>query len=52
MLSLEKWVELNGKYAAEWPNITIKKDSPADADDWKGKEGKMDHFSENPGEGD
>ena len=48
----EKWVELNGKWGEIWPNITIKKDSPADADEWKGKEGKMEHFSEAPGTGD
>ncbi|HMO76974.1 MAG TPA: DUF3470 domain-containing protein, partial [Sphingopyxis sp.] len=29
------------------------KDSPADADEWKGVEGKYDnHFSAEPGEGD
>src|ERR1700709_4390 len=29
---LEKWLEVNTAYSAEWPNITRKKDSPADAD--------------------
>ena len=33
---LEKWLELNSTYSAEWPNITRKKDSPADADEHKG----------------
>lgn len=50
---LEKWLEVNTKYSEMWPNITIKRESPADADDFKGKEGKFEElFSENPGEGD
>ena len=50
---LEKWLEVNSKFSAEWPNITTKKDSPADADEWKGVEGKYEnHFSAEPGEGD
>lgn len=49
---LEELLEINTKYAEEWPNITIKREQPADADDWKGKEGKMEHFSANPGLGD
>ena len=49
---LDKWVELNAKFSAEWPNITVKGDTPADADDWKGKPGKLEsEFSENPGSG-
>ena len=39
--------------SSNWPNITRKKDSPADADDFKGKDGKYDeYFSPDPGEGD
>ena len=49
---LEKWLEINTKYSEEWPNITVAKDPPADADEHKGKEGKMEFFSEKPGEGD
>ena len=50
---LEKWLELNSTYSAEWPNITRKKDSPADADEHKGEEGKFDkYFSADPGAGD
>src|SRR5678809_972435 len=41
---LEKWLELNSSYSAEWPNITRKKDSPADADEHKGEEGKFDKY--------
>ncbi|MDG2004946.1 MAG: ferredoxin family protein [Novosphingobium sp.] len=50
---LEQWLEVNTKYSEEWPNITTKKDSPADADDFKGVEGKFEKlFSAEPGEGD
>lgn len=50
---LEKWLEVNTKFSAEWPNITVKKDSPADADEFKGVDGKFEtHFSPEPGEGD
>ena len=50
---LEKWLELNANYSSEWPNITRKKDLPADADEHKGEEGKFDkYFSADPGEGD
>ena len=51
--NLEKWSELNTKFADIWPNITIKKEAPADADDFLNKEGKFEaHFTEAPGEGD
>ncbi len=47
----EPWQELNRKYSQIWPNATQKKDPPADADEWKGKEGKYPtYFSEKPGE--
>ncbi len=50
---LEKWLEVNTKYADIWPNITIHKEPPADADDWLGKADKFDtHFSAAPGKGD
>src|SRR6476659_6576444 len=49
----EKWLELNSNFSAEWPNITRKKDSPADADEHKGEEGKYDkYFTPEGGEGD
>ncbi|WP_417449456.1 ferredoxin FdxA [Kordiimonas sp.] len=48
---MEEWLELNTKYSEEWPNITVKGEQPADADDWKDKDGKMAHFSPNPGSG-
>ena len=50
---LEKWLELNTKYAEEWPNITRKGESPADAETYKGMEGKYEKFfSREPGKGD
>ena len=50
---LEKWLEINTKFSAEWPNITEKKDPPADADEHKGEEGKFESTSPpEPGEGD
>src|SRR3954466_9021732 len=59
---LEKWLQGNTTYSpewanhttrAKWPNIPRKKESPADADEHKGEEGKFDkYFSTEPGEGD
>ena len=48
----DKWMELNREYAAKWPNLTRKKDAPADADANKGVDGKFEKFfSPNPGSG-
>ena len=50
---LDKWIEVNAKYAETWPNITMKKDAPADADDFVSTPDKFaNFFSEAPGEGD
>ena len=50
---LEKWLEVNAEYAKSWPNITQKKESPADAKDFEGMEGKFEKFfSPAPGTGD
>ena len=44
---------LNADYAVKWPNITIKRDAPADAKEFDGKTGKLETlFSEKPGQGD
>jgi len=32
---LEKWLEINAQYAQVWPNITIKREPPPDAKEWK-----------------
>jgi len=42
------WKEPNRKFSAEWPNITRKGESPADADAWKGKSDKAALLSANP----
>jgi ferredoxin len=50
---LEKWLEVNTEYAKTWPNITQKKESPPDAKDFEGMEGKFEkYFSKEPGTGD
>lgn len=48
---LEDWLEINRKYAEEWPNITRQIDPPPDADEWKDKPGKLAQLSPNPGKG-
>ena len=49
---LEKWLELNTKFADIWPNVTQKRDSEPDAEKFDGEEGKLEkYFSEAPGEG-
>ena len=50
LASAAPWVELNAEYASTWPNITLKKAAPADADafrDQAGKYGKV--FDPGPG---
>ncbi len=37
---LEKWLGLNAEYAKSWPNISVKKEAPADGKDYDGKPGK------------
>jgi ferredoxin len=50
--SLLKWVELARSHAGNWPNLTVKKPSPDDADTHKGEEGKFEkYFSDKPGTG-
>ncbi|MCG9895304.1 MAG: ferredoxin family protein [Fimbriimonadaceae bacterium] len=50
---LDKWLEINAKYAAAWPNITEKRDAPSDAKEFDGVEGKFEkYFSAEPGSGD
>jgi ferredoxin len=50
---VEKWLTINAEYAKSWPNITAKKEPPADAKEWEGVANKFDeHFSSNPGSGD
>ena len=47
---MEQWLELNTKFASEWPNLTEKKDELAGADDAKDEKGKFEkYFSDKPG---
>ena len=50
---VEKWVSMNAEFAKIWPNITAKKEPPADAKTFDGEAGKFEkYFSAEPGEGD
>lgn len=46
------WLRLNEEYAAQWPNITVKKNPLPDADAANGLPNKFSDFSSNPGDGD
>ncbi|MEM7119645.1 MAG: ferredoxin FdxA [Pseudomonadota bacterium] len=46
---LADWLELNRKYAEEWPNITRQQDPMPDSDAWRDVKDKKEHFSPNPG---
>lgn len=47
-----KWLELNKKYAAMWPNITVNRGADPEADKFKGEKDKFTkYFSEKPGKG-
>jgi ferredoxin len=49
----EQWLELNAEYASKWPNITAKREPPADAQKFEGVPNKFgQYFSAEPGEGD
>ena len=39
-----EWLRLNAEMAAVWPNISERKDPPADADEWKDVAGKHARF--------
>src|SRR3989304_8147136 len=47
---LEVWLKLNRESSAKWPNITIRGVPPADAGEWDGVPGKIEHFSARPHE--
>lgn len=49
---VEKWLEINTKFASIWPNITRKGDPLPDGEEWDGKPNKAEMLSENPGKGD
>src|ERR1041384_864805 len=49
---LEEFLKLNAEYSKTWPNITVKREPPADHKEWEGKPGKLQYFDPEPGEGD
>ena len=49
---LEPWLKINLDMAKLWPNLTKKRDSLPEAKEMDGREGKLEFFSEQPGEGD
>ena len=49
---IEKWLEINTKFASVWPNITRMGTPPADHEEWKDKPNKLELLSENHGKGD
>jgi ferredoxin len=50
---IERWLTVNAQYAKIWPNITTKKEAPADAKEWENVPDKFArHFSSKPGKGD
>jgi ferredoxin len=47
---LEQWLELNPTYSAQWPTITRKGETPAEADAHKDEADKFNkYFRANPG---
>lgn len=42
------WLEINTELSKSWPNMTRKGTSPADADEWNGKEDKKAMLSKEP----
>jgi ferredoxin len=43
---MQFWIDLNGRLAKKWPNITKKKDALPDAEEWKDKPNKIDLLEE------
>jgi ferredoxin len=40
----EQFLQINAELSKKWPVITEKGEPPADADEWKGVEGKLDQL--------
>src|ERR1700689_1449886 len=45
-------IKPNTEYAKAWPNITVKREGPADGKEWDGVKGKVKDFDPEPGTGD
>jgi ferredoxin len=51
--NLERSLKLNAEYALVWPNITVERDPPTDANEFDSVASKFEqYFSPNPGQGD
>jgi len=48
----KEYLKINQDYANKWPNITMMKDAPKDADKWKEVEDKRDYLEDWPKEQD
>ncbi len=42
--SQRNFVEINAELAKQWPVINVKKDAPADADEWKDVKAKLEYL--------
>jgi ferredoxin len=42
----EQFIEINARLAKQWPVISLKTDSPLDADKWNEVEGKLKYLEE------
>lgn len=40
----QEFLKINEELSLEWPVLTVKKDAPADADDWKEVKDKLDYL--------
>jgi len=49
---VERWVDLAKMHVDSWPNITVRRDPLPEADDWNGRDDKLDHLDPEPGTGD
>mgnify|MGYP003334958117 CR=1 FL=1 len=43
---IDFWIELNTRLSKKWPNITKRKEAPADASEWKDKPNKINLLEE------
>jgi ferredoxin len=41
-----KWLNINARYAALWPNITVKGEPPADREAFRGMSGKFERYAD------
>lgn len=48
----DKWIALAREHLGVWPLITVKKDPLPDAEEWNGKEDKLELLDTAPGTGD